>query len=366
MVKKILMTTDTVGGVWIYSLELCRAMAPFGIRIALATMGQPMSSAQQQEARSLHNVSVHESAFRLEWMDHPWEDTAKAGEWLLKLRDRFQPDVVHLNGYVHAALPWELPVLVVGHSCVCSWWRAVNGELPPQHWNRYRAEVTRGLQAATKVVAPSKTMLSNLETLYGPLQSAAVVPNGRDPQHFRVARKSPLVLAAGRIWDPAKNISALADIAGELSWPICIAGENRFEKNELDVSSKHGRLRYLGQLPFAELADWMAQASIFVLPARYEPFGLTVLEAAFSGCALVLGDIPSLRENWDGAAAFVDVDDRGQLKRGHAQAIRDPQHLKEFGNRARERAQQFTADRMAGGYIETYQALCDSFSSITL
>ncbi len=33
------------------------------------------------------------------------------------------------------------------------------------------------------------------------------------------------------------------------------------------------------------------------LPARYEPFGLSVLEAALSGCALVLGDIPSLRES---------------------------------------------------------------------
>ncbi len=49
----------------------------------------------------------------------------------------------------------------------------------------------------------------------------------------------------------------------------------------------------------------MGEAAIFAHPARYEPFGLAVLEAAMAGCALVLGDIPTLRELWDGAAVFV-------------------------------------------------------------
>ena len=39
--------------------------------------------------------------------------------------------------------------------------------------------------------------------------------------------------------------------------------------------------------------------------ALYEPFGLAVLEAAQAGCALVLSDIPTFRELWDGAALFV-------------------------------------------------------------
>ena len=34
------------------------------------------------------------------------------------LERRLRPDVVHLNGYTHGALPWRAPVLVVGHSCV--------------------------------------------------------------------------------------------------------------------------------------------------------------------------------------------------------------------------------------------------------
>jgi hypothetical protein len=58
------------------------------------------------------------------------------------------------------------------------------------------------------------------------------------------------------------------------------------------------RVRCLGPLEASELAGWMHRAAIYALPARYEPFGLSALEAAQAGCALVLGDLSSLREVW--------------------------------------------------------------------
>src|SRR6202162_3625024 len=57
----------------------------------------------------------------------------------------------------------------------------------------------------------------------------------------------------------------------------------------------------------------MAAAAIFVAPASYEPFVLSILEATLSICALILGDISSLRENWNGAASFVPLDDPAEL-----------------------------------------------------
>jgi hypothetical protein len=95
-------------------------------------------------------------------MDEPWEDVAAAGRWLLGLEARFRPDIVHLNGYAHAALPFEAPVLVVGHSCVLSWWRAVKGVDAPPDWDRYRREVRAGLHAAGLVLAPTRAMLDSL------------------------------------------------------------------------------------------------------------------------------------------------------------------------------------------------------------
>ncbi len=82
-------------------------------------------------------------------------------------------------------------------------------------------------------------------------------------------------------------------------------------------------------------AGWR-RASIYAMPARYEPFGLSILEAGLSGCALVLGDIPSLREHWDGAAAFVAPDDREALRSAIEGLIDSPARRAELGRRARD------------------------------
>ena len=112
------------------------------------------------------------------------------------------------------------------------------------------------------------------------------------------------MLAAGRLWDDAKNVGrARARRADWLPGRVC-RGRRRARPDGQSVALA-GCPRLLGELPRDELADWYARAPIYALPARYEPFGLSVLEAALSGCALVLGDIPSLREIWGGAALFV-------------------------------------------------------------
>jgi hypothetical protein len=41
MVKKVLMTADTVGGVWTYALELAAGLGEHGVEVAIATMGAP-------------------------------------------------------------------------------------------------------------------------------------------------------------------------------------------------------------------------------------------------------------------------------------------------------------------------------------
>jgi hypothetical protein len=56
--------------------------------------------------------------YALEWMQDPWKDVDDAAEWLLRLARQLQPDLIHLNGYVHAVLPWETPTVVVTQSSV--------------------------------------------------------------------------------------------------------------------------------------------------------------------------------------------------------------------------------------------------------
>jgi glycosyltransferase involved in cell wall biosynthesis len=351
---KVLMTADPVGGVWTYALELAGALAPHGVEVALATMGAPLTVAQREEMGRLGNVELFESRYRLEWMEDPWEDVRRAGDWLLGLAERVRPDLVHLNGYAQGALPWGVPVLMVGHSCVLSWWRAVKGAEAPPAWASYRREVARGLAAADLVLSPSAAMLSALQEYYGPLRAAGVIPNGRDPSRFAVRAKEPLILSAGRIWDEAKNVAALAAVAPSLPWPVHVAGEAMHPDGS--IAFRHA-VRYLGRLSSEALAVWFGRAAIYALPARYEPFGLSALEAALSGCALVLGDIPSLREVWGDAALFVPPDDLPALRQSLEVLIHDARTRNELSERARERARAYAPERMAGRYHAAYAEL---------
>jgi glycogen(starch) synthase len=351
---KILMTADTVGGVWTYALELAHALRPRGITVALATMGAPLNAMQRAAVQRMPWLQIFESSYRLEWMDEPWDDVAAAGRWLLDLERQIAPDVVHLNGYVHAALPWHAPTLVVGHSCVLSWWQAVHGEPAPAWWGRYRDAVARGVQQADMVLAPTAAMLDELKRLYGPLARTAVVPNGRAASAFPPHAKEPFVLAAGRLWDEAKNIAALEAVADQLPWPVFVAGPNQRPHGGTITATS---ARMLGSLAPKELAQWMGRAAIYALPARYEPFGLSVLEAALAGCALVLGDIPSLRELWQGAALFVPPGDHAALHAALMRLMSNEDERAALAARARERALPFTPERMAEGYVTAYNQL---------
>jgi glycosyltransferase involved in cell wall biosynthesis len=273
---------------------------------------------------------------------------------LLQLEESVRPDVVHLNSYVYGALSWRRPTLVVGHSCVLSWWEAVKGEAAPDRWARYRHEVARGLHAADLVLAPTRAMLSVLERLYGCFTRSRAVPNGRNPVLFPPAAKEPFIFAVGRLWDEAKNAAMLDKVAPSLAWPVYVAGADR---HPAGGQVRYRSVRELGRLSPPALAHWLARAAIYALPARYEPFGLSMLEAGLAGCALVLGDIPSLRETWDGAAVFVSPDDANALAATLKALSQDSSRLAELAARARTRALEFTPQRMLRGYLAAYREL---------
>jgi glycosyltransferase involved in cell wall biosynthesis len=165
--------------------------------------------------------------------------------------------------------------------------------------------------------------------------------------------KEPFFLTAGRVWDDAKNLRALEAIATGLPWPVYVAGDNRGPEGGVRECS---HCRFLGALDTEEMADWMRRASVYVLPARYEPFGLSVLEAALAGCALVLGDIPSLRELWDGAASFVSPASPEALAHALRRMAGSVEERTSLAARAQQRARQFTPGRMAAAYADAYRA----------
>jgi glycogen synthase len=345
--RKILMTADAVGGVWTYALELARRFSASGVETCLAVMGPAASDAQKGEARAIPGLDLRECDCKLEWMENPWSDVDRAGEWLLAIEREIAPAIIHLNGYAHASLPFRAPKLVVAHSCVLSWWRAVHGEPAPAEWNEYRFRVAAGLRSADAVIAPSRAMLAALHEHYGRLTRSRVIPNGVDPSGFSFGAKQTIILTAGRLWDPAKNVKLLEKIPRIGGWPMYAAGDGEIQ----------APVRALGRLGRAGLGEWFRRAAIFALPALYEPFGLSVLEAALSGCALVLGDIASLRENWDGAALFASPSDPRKFGAELRRLVCEDELRARLQRAARRRAAPFTAERMSAAYFDAYATL---------
>lgn len=351
---KILMTADAVGGVWQYSMDLLRGLGK-GAQTVLATFGPRPSAEQKAQLAGLPQVQLRESDYALEWMKNPWHDVGRAGEWLLSLQREFKADIIHLNGYAHAALPWEKPVVAVAHSCVYSWWHAVHNDRPGAEWTEYYRRVADGLSACNLAIAPSRFMAEEIKREYlTPSGKVRVIHNFSAAFRVASAPRQPYCLAAGRLWDQAKNVSVLAEVAPHVSWPIYLAGDEKGPNNPVFIPDS---FRLLGRLPNEELLRYMSRGSIFIHPALYEPFGLAVLEAARAGCCLVLADIPSLRELWAESAVFVDPRKPEAWINELNHLITHPERRLQWGHSARKHAARYSRRKSIRAYRNLYRSL---------
>ena len=351
---KLLLSTDAIGGVWTYSIELARALERYDVEVALACLGPEPTPAQRAQANALSNVRLFTKPFALEWMNEPWADVDASAAWLGEIADVFGADIVQLCSYSHAAFEWRVPVVLVAHSCVFSWWRAVHGGSPPAEWQEYYRRVCAGLESADLVVAPSHGMLDALNEIYVPPRRTTVIANARTTSLFAPRTRLPIVMSVGRLWDPGKNIGALARVSADLPWKVLVAGDpNSPDGNTID----YGNMRRLGSLAEHTLAAWLGCAGIYALPAVYEPFGLSILEAALSRCPLMLGDIPTLRENWSDAAVFVPPHDDAALQDTLLELIADGSTRYRLAQSAYERARTFSPGLQAQRYLSEYTTL---------
>jgi glycosyltransferase involved in cell wall biosynthesis len=352
------MTADALGGVWTYALDLARGFARHGIETQLAVLGPSPNAAQLAEARALPRLELIDTGLALEWTAHEPADVASAAAALKELATYSGADLVHLNGPGLAGQSrWPVPLVVAIHSCVATWWRAVRtGPMPPDFSWRARATAA-GLAVADAILAPSAAFAAAVRACYGPHLQITPVHNGRRRICYARAERRAGALTAGRLWDPAKNIAVLDEAAAAITEPVFAAGPQS-GPNGAHFRCRH--LKMLGELSEREMAACHANAAVFVSTSLYEPFGLAVLEAAQSGAALVLSDIGTFRELWDGAALFVPARDSGAARDGLQHLLRHPSLARRLGARAAARANRYTAQRMVDATLHVYaRALAD-------
>ena len=128
--RRVLLSTDAVGGVWVYALELGRALAARDVAVELAVLG-PAPAAAQRAAAAEAGVRLHKTGLALDWMADSPAALGAISDGLAALARELYVDVVQLHTPAlvgHAA--WSAPVMAVVHSCLGTWWEAVHPGQP--------------------------------------------------------------------------------------------------------------------------------------------------------------------------------------------------------------------------------------------
>jgi len=348
---RVLMTTDTIGGVWTFTQELAAGLLRSGCAVALVSLGRHPSNEQRTWADNLTRAWGTNFRYKaldtpLEWMPQNESAYSDAAPVLMDMARDFRPDLLHSNQFCFGALPLEVPRIITAHSDVLSWAESCrDGRLEDSAWLRqYLALVNSGLSRAECVVAPTRWMLHALARNFLLPESTAVVPNGRTLAAVSSTPRKLQAVTAGRLWDEAKNASMLREARSPV--PLLIAGE-------FDASAPD-HVIYLGPLSQKDLLTLLRESSIYICTSRYEPFGLAALEAALCGCAVIANDISSLREVWaDGALYFSGAESLAELLRGLCD---NPERLRAARIQSFQRAGLFTAQRMIKGYLQVFQS----------
>ena len=305
-----MLTADAVGGVWQYTLDLARGLVARGVPSVVAVLGPEPDAAQRAAAASIPGLELIATGLPLDWTAAEAGEIRHAQGRLRALAARFGVGGIHLHSpALVGAESWTAPVVAVSHSCVATWWRVVRGGPLPDDFAWRTSMAEEGLAHADAAIAPSAAHADALRQVYG--AQVHVVRNGRDPIHLPDVPRRRAAFTAGRLWDEGKGVAALDHAAAGFDAPIRAAGPIAGPNGQM---ADFPALRLLGALGGPELAAEFASASAYVSTSRYEPFGLAVLEAAQAGLPLVLSDIPTFRELWDGAALFVRPDDAPELQ----------------------------------------------------
>jgi hypothetical protein len=341
MVRHILMTTDTKGGVWSYSIELSRAIAGHGIRISLVTSGDPLTKDQRREAARVPRLAVCEGRPELSRNRHAEQNMGAKSAWLSDLVSHLNPDLIHMNGVDYGPISFPVPVVVVAHAI----------------YSNRSFETT--VQQADYLVSPTQSALETIKALTEVKTPSSVIPYFQRMFDRQVPQKQKLIFSGGRFEDSTSALSPIVELADHLDWPVVTAADS---SHALAGNSSNTIKRVSQKSNAAQATENLLRASIYYQPSASDHLELSVLEGALSHCALVVEDMPSLRENWTNCAVFVPPNNVDALRTNLKLLIDDDDFRKELADRAYDRAKEFSPERCIDDYLDVYQAAVSHFA----
>ena len=359
----ILVTTDTLSGVWTYTRELVTGLAGRGVRVTLVSFGEIPVPEQTAWMDSLRGLEYRPTAFRLDWMQDAEEHFTESSAYLRALVKERKPDLLHFNHPCYGSLAVGSPRIVAAHGDLISWWKAVHGHAPKEtQWIRwYRQRLNEGLAAADVAVAPTVWMRDSLRSSYAAPKQSAVIYHGRNPVLFNsYGKKDDSILAVGRHLDAGKQLGLLTQHNHVV--PVSIVSSNATARTpripiraDVKLAIDETAVSIKGQQTEAQMRALYSRSAVYVATSCYEPDDMTAVEAALSRCAIVANSIPSFREVWGDAALYFRTNDATSLATTIQRLSQDRDLRRTYANRAFQRAHEcFTAKRMVDEYVSLY------------
>ncbi|MDR5172638.1 glycosyltransferase family 4 protein [Methylobacillus flagellatus] len=165
------------------------------------------------------------------------------------------------------------------------------------------------------------------------------------------------LLFAGR-FDQQKGVDVLLDalaITGDAVHCV-IVGDST--SAAIDVHTPRSNVSFTGWLSPADLQRYMASCDAFVMPSRWEGFGLSALEAMRAGKPVIASRAGGLPELVEHGVNGILVTPEAVSELAAVMASLDSAKLAEMGANSREKyLKEFNAEQMNKNIIALYQAI---------
>lgn len=364
---RVFMTCDATSALWHHALDLAQGLRAYETSTTLCVLGAAPGPDQQGAARRVPGLKLNHLELSRGWATASPHQVLEAAERVAAMARAEGARLVHLHSPLLASGPaFVAPVVTACHECIPTWCHSVRSQPFDHALDWHKNDMATGLLRSDTVIAPTGAFAKVLTEVYGLPKPPMVVHSGRRPStreslpEGRGIPATSFVFTAAQLWDEGKDLRTLDEAAANVKLPVYVAGSISGLAGETPIAPNPitpNHVHFLGDLSDGHLAEWLTAKPIFVSTACYEPFGMIVLEAAESGCPLILSDIPTFRELWEGAAEFVPCGDSGATAAAIEAVAGDSALRARLASAARRRARRYTAEVMAAKVRAIYGGL---------
>lgn len=194
-------------------------------------------------------------------------------------------------------------------------------------WKGHRASMVTIADQAACLLPNSAMEMESIRAYFKKTFPFQIVPNGIDPMIFRrnesVTRDPKLVICAARI-EGIKNQLNLVKAINNTDYKLVLIGaaspnQQSYLRRVQSIAS--GNVHFTGPLSQIEILRYYQQAGVHVLPSWFETCGLSSLEAASTGCPIVITDKGFTRDYFGDYAHYCDPGDPASIKKAIDAAV---------------------------------------------